>query len=127
MEAKLDALQTLSETRTTKTKPDALQSLIDACAGVRQLDALETLITMLPDEAPRIRHRHQHDFRFRVVCEDYRETLAELDRLEQMAPRPLARLGQHRVLAATFLDEATLMLASEPAGRDAGSDASLLA
>ncbi len=82
------------------------------------MDALQTVIDTLPEQGGPIRRLYWQDVRFRAVCEDYRETLGVLDRLERMTPPPAARLGEYRALAAEFLAEAREMLVRAPAECD---------
>jgi hypothetical protein len=77
------------------------------------LDALQAVIDRLPEQAGRVRRRYWRDPGFRGVCDDYREALAVVERLERTTPRPTGRLDEYRELATDLLAEVTEMITRE--------------
>src|SRR3954464_3857875 len=55
-------------------------------AGECSLDAVEALAGRLPESRDRIRRRYWRDPSFRAVCDDHRDALGMLDRLEKAKP-----------------------------------------
>jgi hypothetical protein len=74
------------------------------------VDAIEALARSLPASAGRIRRRFWRDPAFREVCEDYRDILEALARLEATPACDAARAEEYRQLAAELLAEAVEML-----------------
>ena len=74
------------------------------------MDAIETLVRSLPGEADRIRRLFWRDPEFRTVCEDYRDALEAMRRLEPPHPADPVRAEEYRELAAELLAEAAEML-----------------
>ena len=79
----------------------------------RKLDALEALVSRLPKQSELIRRRFWRDPEFRAVCEDYRDVLDAMTKLEQAQPPDPGRAEEHRQLADELLAEAVGILASE--------------
>jgi hypothetical protein len=77
------------------------------------VDAIEAMARSLPASGGRIRQRFWCDPRFRAVCEDYRDTLEALVRLEATHAGDAARAMEYRQLAAELLAEAIEMLKGE--------------
>ena len=77
------------------------------------MDPVRALIDSLPREAARIRRKFWHDPAFRAVCEDYRDVLETIHRLERAQPPDIERIEEYRSLARELLAEAIEMLASE--------------
>jgi hypothetical protein len=74
------------------------------------VDAIEALTRSLPASGDRVRRRFWRDPEFRAVCEDYRDTLEALVRLEATQAGDAARAMEYRQLAAELLAEAAEML-----------------
>jgi hypothetical protein len=74
------------------------------------VDAIETLVRNLPGEADQVRRLFWRDPEFRTVCEDYRDALEAMRRLEPPHPPDPARAEEYRELAAELLAEAAEML-----------------
>jgi hypothetical protein len=74
------------------------------------VDAIETLVRNLPGEADRVRRLFWRDPEFREVCEDYRDALEAMRRLEPPHPPDPARAEEYRELTAELLEEAAAML-----------------
>ena len=75
------------------------------------LDAVEALADRLPESQERIRRRYWRDPVFRVVCDDHRDALEMLDRLEGTGPPVPAQVEAYRELVSELLVEAVEMLA----------------
>ena len=74
------------------------------------MDAIETLVRGLPSDADRIRRRYWRDSRFRMVCEDYRDSLEAAARFASADPPYPGRAEEYRQLATELLAEAAAML-----------------
>ena len=74
------------------------------------MDAIETLVRRLPGEADRVRRLFWRDPEFRTVCEDYRDTLEVLARIERTDPPDPERVQEYRQLADELLAEAATLL-----------------
>lgn len=79
------------------------------------MDAIETVCGSLPASAERIRRRFWRDPEFRTVCEDYRDALQMLDKLDPRQPANALRIDEYRQVAAELLAEARAMLDAEEA------------
>jgi hypothetical protein len=80
------------------------------------LDAVEALADRLPESRDRIRRRYWRDPEFRVVCDDHRDALEMLDRLEGTGPPVPAQVEPYRELVDELFEEAVEMLtANDPA------------
>ena len=77
------------------------------------MDAIETVCGSLPASAERIRRRFWRDPEFRTVCEDYRDALQMLAKLDSSRSADAARAEEYRQLAAELLAEAAAMLKGE--------------
>jgi hypothetical protein len=77
------------------------------------MDALEALVRSLPESAERIRRRYWRDPEFRTVCEDHRDALKALARLQGLPSPDAGRVEEYRQLAAELLAEAREMLRRE--------------
>jgi hypothetical protein len=75
------------------------------------LDAIEAVCGSLPASADQIRRRFWRDPEFRTVCEDYRDSLQVLARLDPAHPGNQARIEEYRQVSAELLTEAKAMLA----------------
>ncbi len=80
------------------------------------MDAIEAMARGLPGRADLIRRRFWRDPEFRTVCEDYRDVLEVLARLDADPAQPsdAGRAEEYRELAAELLAEAAQMLAGGP-------------
>ena len=79
------------------------------------MDALETLADRLPESRDRIRRRYWHDPTFRAVCDDHRDALEMLDRLEGTGPPIAPQAETYRELVGELFAEAVEMLgANDP-------------
>ena len=74
------------------------------------VDAIEALVRSLPARADQIRRLFWRDPEFRTVCEDHRDALAVLARLERTAPADPRQVEEYRALAAELLAEAAALL-----------------
>jgi hypothetical protein len=74
---------------------------------------MEAMIRSLPASAGRIRRRFWCDPEFRAVCEDYRNILEALARLEATPGSDVTWAEEYRQLAAELLAEAVEMLKGE--------------
>jgi hypothetical protein len=81
------------------------------------LDALQAVVDRFPEQAGRVRRRYWRDLGFRGVCDDYRDALSVVERLERTTDRPAGRLDEYRELAADLLAEMTEMITGQ---RDQG-------
>ena len=79
----------------------------------RNVDALEAFISRLPKRSELIRLKFWRDPVFRTVCEDYRDMLEAMAKLEQAQPPDLRIAAEYRQLADELLAEAVGMLARE--------------
>ena len=79
------------------------------------MDAIETVCGSLPASAERIRRRFWRDPEFRTVCEDYRDALQMLARLDPRQPANVLRIEEYQQVAAELLAEARAMLEVEEA------------
>lgn len=79
------------------------------------MDAIETVCGSLPASAERIRRRFWRDPEFRTVCEDYRDALQMLARLDPRQPANVLRIEEYQQVAAELLAEARAMLDAEEA------------
>ncbi len=79
------------------------------------MDAIETVCGSLPASAERIRRRFWRDPEFRTVCEDYRDALQMLARLDPRQPANVLRIEEYQQVAAELLAEARAMLDVEEA------------
>ena len=77
------------------------------------MDAIEALTRSLPASGDRVRRRFWRDPEFREVCEDYRDVLEALARLEATPASDAAWAEEYRQLAAELLAEAVEMLKGE--------------
>ena len=77
------------------------------------MDAIEALVRSLPASAGRIRRWFWCDPKFREVCEDYRDILEALARLEATPGGDVALTEEYRQLAAELLAEAAEILKGE--------------
>jgi hypothetical protein len=77
------------------------------------VDEIEALVRSLPASAGQIRRRFWRDPEFREVCEDYRDILEALARLEATPASDAAWAEEYRQLAAELLAEAVEMLKGE--------------
>ena len=80
-------------------------------AGGCSLDAVEALADKLPESRDRIRRRYWRDPAFRAVCDDHRDALGMLDRLEKAKPPVPAQVELYRELVNDLFAEAAGMLA----------------
>ncbi len=76
------------------------------------LDAVEALADRLPESRDRIRRRYWRDPVFRAVCDDHRDALEMLDRLEGTEPPTAAQAERYRELVSELFAEAVEMLAA---------------
>jgi hypothetical protein len=67
----------------------------------------------LPEHAARIRRKFWRDPAFRAVCEDHRDALEAMARLEETAPLAADRIEEYRFLAQELVAEAKTMLEGE--------------
>jgi hypothetical protein len=74
------------------------------------VDAIEALVRSLPARADRIRRLFWRDLEFRTVCEDHRDVLEALARLERADPPDPRRVEEYRALADELLAEAAALL-----------------
>lgn len=74
------------------------------------MDALEALADRLPESRDRIRRRYWRDPAFRTVCDDHRDALEMLGRLEGTGPPITAQAERYRELVGELFDEAVEML-----------------
>ena len=81
-------------------------------AGGCSLDAVEALADKLPESRDRIRRRYWRDPAFRAVCDDYRDALGMLGRLEKARPPAPAQVELYRELVNDLFAEAAGMLAA---------------
>ena len=79
------------------------------------MDAIETVCGSLPASAEQIRRRFWRDPEFRTVCEDYRDALQMLARLDPRQPANVLRIEEYQQVAAELLAEARAMLDAEEA------------
>jgi hypothetical protein len=79
------------------------------------LDAIEAVCGRLPASTERIRRRFWRDPEFRTVCEDYRDALQMLARLDPRQPANVLRIDEYQQVAAELLAEARAMLDAEEA------------
>lgn len=70
------------------------------------MDSIEALIGRLPDRADVIRRQFWRDPAFRAVCQDYRDLVEVLAKLEAEQPCDAGRVDEYRQLAAELLAEA---------------------
>ena len=71
---------------------------------------MEALACQLPAEVDRIRGLFWRDLEFRAVCEDYRDALSALARLEAEPGADAGRIEEYRQLAAELLAEAGVII-----------------
>jgi hypothetical protein len=76
------------------------------------LDAVEALADRLPESRNRIRRRYWRDPAFRAVCDDHRDALEMLDRLEGTELPTAAQAERYRELVSELFAEAVEMLAA---------------
>ena len=76
------------------------------------MDAVEALAGSLPESRDRIRRRYWRDPAFRAVCDDHRDALGMLGRLEKARPPVPAQVERYRELANDLFAEAAGMLAA---------------
>src|SRR5690242_17435979 len=76
------------------------------------LDAVDALADRLPDHRDRIRRRYWRDPAFRAVCDDHRDALGMLHRLERAQPPVPDQVERYRELVAELFAEAAGMLAT---------------
>lgn len=74
------------------------------------MDAIEAVCDSLPASAERIRRRFWRDPEFRTVCEDYRDAIETLAKLDPGEPTNAVRIDEYRLIAAELLAEVSLML-----------------
>jgi hypothetical protein len=74
------------------------------------VDAIEALVRSLPARADRICWLFWRDPEFRTVCEDYRDALEVLARIERADPPDPERVQEYRQLADELLAEAATLL-----------------
>jgi hypothetical protein len=74
------------------------------------LDAIEAVCGSLHASADQIRRRFWRDPEFRTVCEDYRDALQTLAKLDPSQSADAERAEEYRQLAAELLAEAAAML-----------------
>ena len=67
------------------------------------MDAIEALVRSLPGEAHRIRRRYWRDPEFRTLCEDYRDALQTLAKLDPLQSADAERAEEYRQLAVVML------------------------
>ena len=77
------------------------------------MDAIEALVRSLPGDADRIRRLFWRDPEFRTVCEDHRDALSALARLEATPGSDPRRVEEYRQLVAELLCEAATMLTGD--------------
>ena len=77
------------------------------------MDAIEAVCGRLPARTERIRRRFWRDPEFRTVCEDYRDALQVLARLDTSRPDNTHRINEYRQVAAELLTEIGMMLRGE--------------
>ena len=77
------------------------------------MDAIEALVSSMPASADRIRQRFWRDPEFRTVCEDYRDALQTLAKLDTLGSAEAERAGEYRQLVVELLAEACAMLAKD--------------
>jgi hypothetical protein len=76
------------------------------------LDAVQALADKLPESRDCIRRRYWRDPAFRTVCDDHRDALEMLDRLEGTGPPVPAQAEMYRELVSELFAEAAEMLAA---------------
>ena len=81
-------------------------------AGGCSLDAVEALADRLPESRDSIRRRYWRDPAFRAVCDDHRDALGMLGRLEKARPPVPAQVERYRELVDELVAEAAGMLAA---------------
>lgn len=77
------------------------------------MDAIEAVCSSLPDSAGRVRRRFWCDPEFRSVCEDYRDALQVLAKLDPCQAANGPRIDEYRQVAAELLAEITAILKVE--------------
>ena len=77
------------------------------------MDAIEAVCRSLPASADQIRRRFWRDPEFRAVCEDYRDVLQALGKLDPSEDGNAGLAEEYRQLAAELLAEAAAMLKGE--------------
>ena len=77
------------------------------------MDAIEAVCRSLPGSADQIRRRFWRDPEFRAVCEDYRDVLQALAKLDPSQDGNARFAEEYRQLAAELLAEAAAMLKGE--------------
>jgi hypothetical protein len=77
------------------------------------LDAVDALADKLPGSRDQIRQRYWRDPVFRAVCDDHRDAVEMLLRLERIRPPATAQAARYRELVTELFDEAVEMLAAE--------------
>jgi hypothetical protein len=77
------------------------------------LDAVEALADRLLKSRDGIRRRYWRDPVFRAVCDDHRDALEMLDRLEGTGPPVPAQVEPYRELVSELFAEAVEMLGAD--------------
>ncbi|MGD9511330.1 MAG: hypothetical protein AB7I59_19575 [Geminicoccaceae bacterium] len=77
------------------------------------MDAIEAVCGSLPARADRIRRRFWRDPEFRTVCEDYRDALQVLAKLDPDQAVNMQRIMEYRQVSAELLTEIRTMLRTE--------------
>lgn len=77
------------------------------------MDAIEAVCGSLPGSAGRIRRRFWCDPEFRTVCEDYRDALQVLARLDPGRPADAPRIAEYRQIVTELLAEVETMLGTD--------------
>jgi hypothetical protein len=74
------------------------------------LDAVQALADKLPESRDCIRRRYWRDPMFRAVCDDHRDALEMLGRLEGTRPPATAQVAMYRELVSELFAEAAEIL-----------------
>ena len=77
------------------------------------MDAVEALADELPGSRDQIRQRYWRDPVFRAVCDDHRDAVEMLRRLEGVRPQPTGQVEMYRELVRELAAEAAEMLAAK--------------
>ena len=79
------------------------------------MDAVEALADKLPESRDRIRRRYWRDPAFRAVCDDHRDALEMLGRLEGTRPPVTVQIEIYRELVSElFAEAAEMFTANDP-------------
>lgn len=74
------------------------------------MDAITAVCRSLPARADLIRLRFWRDAEFRSLCEDCRDAIEMLAKLDPGEPTNAVRIDEYRLIAAELLAEVSLML-----------------